>query len=84
MNMENDNNNNNSSALWLCSCGEEAVATVDVLGKYFDVCETCYDNEMDDQFDASQNWDHDEDDRDYYEYEPLEDFGYFGEAGLWD
>ena len=57
--MENNTNNNNSSSsfLWTCSCGNEAMSTINVLGKTFDVCETCYEEEMDSQFDPSQNWD---------------------------
>ena len=33
------------------------MSTINVLGKTFDVCETCYEEEMDSQFDPSQNWD---------------------------
>ena len=56
--MENNTNNNSSSSfLWTCSCGDEATATINVLGKDFDVCDACYEEEMDSQFDPSQNWD---------------------------
>ena len=39
------------------------------------------DNWEDEQVFQDKEW---EDPQDFIEYEPLEDFGFFGEAGLWD
>tara|TARA_R110001599_G_scaffold347981_1_gene574778 strand:+ start:1092 stop:1433 length:342 start_codon:yes stop_codon:yes gene_type:complete len=39
------------------------------------------DNWEDEQVFQDKEW---EDPQDFVEYEPLEDFGFFGEAGLWD